>query len=218
MTSKKAAGKLFLLAILAEVVMLTDSLSAKIASLFSTDIIRQEIIRWPVNFIFWIGGIILIYWIYQKNEDIHFSNAEKPTNKQFAIAAGLLLLTLTMSVASWGGFKVYKELMGSIRYAGIGLGVSNFVAQYFYYFLESILITMIIAFTQEAGERIFKNTSIPIGAIALAVIWGLDHIIWHGILDGMITTVAAVIYGISFLVLRKNVKYAFWIILLMFIL
>lgn len=130
----------------------------------------------------------------------------------------LFLVTLIISLISWGGFKVVKELLYGVENIGIGLGIIRFAIQYIYYFLEVILMVTIISLSQETWDSYFPHKTIPFGGIVLAVVWGQIHIAFHGVLDGTITTICALLYGCAFLAMKKNIKYAFLLIFFMFIL
>lgn len=211
--------KLILFAVITECVVLFDIFSGFLGNLlFPTSSVLERICGLVINYIFWAAGIILIYKFYKKDKSIYAENNEKPDKKGVIYTLMLLAVTVIISLISWGGPKVYKELMFGINNAGIGTGTANFIGQYIYYFLETVLMVMILTFTQNAGERIFKNKKIPYGAVGLAVLWGLVHIIFHGPLDGLITTFNALLYGCAFLALKKNRKYSLFFVYLMFVL
>ena len=216
-TKTKKAAILICFAIAAELVMLTDWAAMRISEAISSNEILQGVIAFLLIYMFWITGITIIRKVYKRNTAIHFSNAEKPNKTQWLVALLLLAVSVVTGCISWSGFKVYKELTNAIAYVGTGLGIANFIAQYFYYFLEVILMIIILAFAQEAGETLFKPRWIPYGGIVLALLWGLVHIAFHGVADGLTTTFTAVLYGSAFLVLRKNVKSSFWLVFLMFV-
>jgi len=75
----------------------------------------------------------------------------------------------------------------------------------------------VLCFAQEAGEELFRNRYIPYGGLILALLWGTPHILYHGITNGLFAVFGAIIYGIVYVVLEKNYKYAYPIIFFMFI-
>jgi MFS family permease len=215
---KKKIALWISLAVAASLVMVTDPLTGLIAGYFTSDAAMGSIIRFPLVYIFWIAGILSIHSFYKKTPLIHFPNRDKPETRHILIGLLLLAIATALTGIGWEGLKMYKEFTGAVRYSGIGLGIAYFFAQHIYYFLEAILMTMIVAFTQEAGEVLFKSPRIPYGGIALAVLWGLNHIAWHGLADGLQTTFHALLYGLAFLAMRKNLKWAFGLVFLMFVL
>lgn len=44
------------------------------------------------------------------------------------------------------------------------------------------------------------------GAFALFLLWGMPHLLYHGIYDGLISALKAFIYCIPFYVSNKNIK------------
>lgn len=206
------------LAVITEAIIITDGLAYWIAQQFTTDIAITTIIAFPLTYLFWIGGILAVRSLYKKRPEVQFRHKEVPTVKN--ILFGLLCMSISTAIIyiSWDGLKIYREFTGSMRELGVSLGSAYLAALYFYYLLEAVLITMVIAFAQEAGEALLRPRWIPYGGIALAVLWGLPHIAFHGIADGAITIARAPLFGLAYLAMRKNPKYAFPLILLMFLL
>jgi hypothetical protein len=86
------------------------------------------------------------------------------------------------------------------------------VFQLLYYFIECLLLTVIIAFGQEFGERRFGKKKVPWGGILLALTWGLSHFITQFTLEAAIScSVIAVYFGVSYLLLKKNAVYS-WLL------
>lgn len=218
MDDSKKAGKLLLIAILSELVTLTDALAAPISGLFSQNTAIKGALTFIFVYIFWWTGIVLIRNFHKKQSDIQFQYNEKPSRVQLLIGFLLLAVTVIISFNNWGGFKVEKELMYGIHNGGIGLGIAYFLAQYFYYYIETVLMVMILSFAQEAGTIIWGKKNIPYGGIVLAIVWGLIHIAFHGVADGLTSTLYAILYGCAFVVMNKNNKYALPLIFFMFIL
>lgn len=207
-----------LLAIFSEAVISTDSLAMFISGSISKNIVIKGAISFLLIYILWCTGIALIHYFYKNQIDIKFEYNQKPSRSQ--ITAGLLLLVITIIISyiNWGGFKVTIELMNGIPNGKIGLGIAYFALQYLYYFLEAFLMVMILSFAQEAGVALWGNHNIPYGGIILAIIWGLLHIVFHGVVNGLTTTACAILYGYAFLAMNKNIKYAFPLVFLMFVL
>jgi hypothetical protein len=218
MNVTKKAGKLLLLAIASEAVIMTDSLAGLISGSITLNVVVRGALSFLLVYLFWSVGIVLVRRFYKRQADIQFTYNQNPNFYQILLGLTLLLVTNIISYFSWSGFKVLKELMYGIQNGGIGLGITYFIVQYFYYFLETVLIVMILSFAQEAGTIYWGKKNIPYGGFVLAIIWGLVHIAFHGVVDGLTSTVCAMLYGCAFLTMRKNVKYAFPLIFLMFIL
>lgn len=218
MTKRRKSISYLLLAVLAEIIIFTDSLALWLSRLMTADIVLQSVIGFVLTYIFWGLGIWTLRKLYKRNEALHFTNTEQPTHKQLLFGLLLLAISVAISYTSWGGFKVALELMNGIKNGGAGLGIAYFIAQYVHYFLEVVLFFQLIKYAQKAGESLFGKEKIPYGGIALAVLWGLPHILFHGVVDGLTTTLIAFLMGIAYLAVRKNPSYAFPLIFLMFIL
>lgn len=218
MNVTKKAGKLLLLAVASEAVIMTDYLAGLISGSITPNVVVKGALSFLLVYLFWSVGIVFVRRFYKRQTDIQFTYNQNPNFYQMFLGLALLLVANVISYFSWGGFKVLKELLYGIQNGGIGLGIVYFIVQYFYYFLETILIVMILSFAQEAGTIYWGKKNIPYGGIALAIVWGLIHIAFHGVVDGLTSTGCALLYGCAFLAMRKNIKYAFPLIFLMFIL
>jgi hypothetical protein len=118
----------------------------------------------------------------------------------FAVAA-LKWLEASDSGAAFPA--VLREYRGfEHRYVGHGAIVTAF--QYLYYLLESMMVLLIIAFFQRAGEVWTRFSWVPWGALGLTLTWGLAHFASHP--DGAFTVVlSALLFGLVFVGARKSV-------------
>lgn len=143
---------------------------------------------------------------------------EKPDKRGIIISLIILLLITIIIMMNWRfQLKPIAELNKKMQDYGT-LGIISFVLQYIYYVCEMALAVLTIAFGQEAGEQIFKNKKFPWGGLFLGFTWGLIHIISKGMMTGIVIAIYGILYGIAYLLLKKNVKYAYPMILLMFVL
>lgn len=127
----------------------------------------------------------------------------------------LALMLITGSVAYtsfvWNGFKPAIEFLN--------LGLGNFLVQYGYYAFESLLMLLIIAHGQKAFEQWFRNARfVPFGGLLLALTWGLIHIVTQGSATGLYAVIQALLYGIIYLVFKKDYKISYVVIALIFML
>ncbi|HBT96088.1 MAG TPA: hypothetical protein DEB24_08500 [Coriobacteriia bacterium] len=95
-------------------------------------------------------------------------------------------------------------------------GIIAFIAQYVYYTFEGGLFLAIIVFGQKFGELVFKNHKIPWGGILCGLTWGLGHIFTQDMLTGITAVTSAVFFGLAYLLLKKNIRFAYPIITLIF--
>ena len=110
----------------------------------------------------------------------------------------------------FNGFKVLMEFQH--------FGWLKFIFQHIYYFFVILLVTLTIVFAQKAGELWFNN-KIPWGAIFIGLTWGLFHAFTQGnLLVGLYGCLLGFLFGTVYLLEKKNIYVAYWLILLMFIL
>jgi hypothetical protein len=181
---------------------------------FSTNIVYFIIIC-----IAWGIWGILLYSISKNKLNYNiFSSKEKPAKINIYITIFILILiTATMTMLWNFSFKPITELDTQIKLYGI-LGIITFIFQYIYYGFETVLIILTISFAQEMGEKILKKHTIPWGGIFLGVTWGLLHVITKNAGVGFVALIESILFGYTYLLLKKNIAYAYPFIFLMFVL
>lgn len=97
-------------------------------------------------------------------------------------------------------------------------GIVEFVFQNVYYMFEAALILLTIAFGQKFGETLIKRGSLPYGGIFLALTWGLIHILLQGGQTGVYAFLMSILYGLVYILLKKNIRYSYMMIAIIFIL
>lgn len=171
----------------------------------------QYIVHWSITCVTWSA---VIYWIIgtakKKYQYDIFKDGGKMKPWQWIAVAALALLVLVGSYFSWAGFKVVKEFQSN--------GLLKFVFQYLYYFFETGLFTLIIVFGQKAGEAWFGHTKIPYGGVVAALTWGCIHLFTKDLLTGLLAAVLGLAFGIVYLLVNRDVRKAYIILLIMFIL
>jgi len=58
---------------------------------------------------------------------------------------------------------------------------------------------------------------LPYGGLFLALTWGLIHILLQGFQTGIYAFAMAILYGVIYLVFKKNTRYAYILIAVIFI-
>lgn len=179
---------------------------------FNNFSVTENILHWIITCIIWGGLSYVLIRKAKKSYDFNiFSYKDSIGLLNWIICFGLLATTIVISFIGWNGSKVVKEFIHN--------GWLKFIFQYIYYFFETILFVLIIVFAQKAGETWSNKKSVPWGGIFVALTWGLAHIFTKGeLMVGISTSVVGLIYGIAYLVSKKNLYIAFPLILLMFIL
>lgn len=172
----------------------------------------ESILHWIITCIMWgIVAAILISLSREKYKFNIFEERNKIGKVNWLIALMILGICIIISNWNWNGFKVLKELEHN--------GWLKFIFQYIYYLFEIILVMLIIVFGQKAGEMQFKNDKIPWGGILLGLTWGLVHMFTKGdLMIGLTACLAGILYGVTYLTLKKNIYITYLLVLLMFIL
>lgn len=169
-----------------------------------------------ISIIWGVVGYLLLRRAKSKFNFNPFENKEKPDLKGIIMALILLIICIGASYVIWGyAFKPIEEFNRMYEIFGSS-AVVPFILQYIYYMFESSLIVLTIIFGQKAGELIWNNKNIPWGGIFLALTWGVMHTFSKDMSTGIWAFSSAIVYGIVFLLMKKNVKYSYVFIFLMF--
>lgn len=171
----------------------------------------QTIIHWIVTCATW--GIFAVVLLKKAQGKYQFPVLEKGSpisSWQWGICLLLVALSFAADYISWGGFKIYLEF--------VRRGPLLFTFQYIYYAFETILFLLIIVFGQKACEVWFKKDSIPYGGIICGMTWGLAHIFSKDLLTGLMGIVLGFGMGGVYLLVNRDLKKAYGILFLMFIL
>lgn len=174
--------------------------------------ITQNILHWTLTCIIWgIISYILIRFSKERYDFNIFSYKNSIGLLNCVLCVGLLAITVVISVINWNGFKVEKEFLSN--------GWLKFIFLYMYYLFETTLFVLIIVFAQRCGEIWSNKKNVPWGGIFVALTWGLAHIFTKGQLKiGILVSIIGLLYGIAYLVSKKNLNIAYPLIFLMFIL
>ena len=171
----------------------------------------QHISHWIITCAVWgLLGWGLICLTRKQGGGGLFAKQDRPSPWQWGIVAALVIASLVYSWWDWNGLKVIREFNAN--------GPVKFVFQYLYYCFEVALVLLIIAFGQAAFEQWFHNTRIPYGGLLAAVTWGTAHFFTKGSATGIGIMISALAYGCVYLLLNRDVRKAYPIIWLMFVL
>ena len=132
----------------------------------------------------------------------------KPSAGSWTAIAVLSAVYIFVITAAWGWqFKPLAELQVAIEKFQSG-GVPQWIVQIIYYAFETLGFFLIIAFSQHFGEKLFKNDKIPYGGIACGLTWGLTHILTKDLAVGLISLGFGIIFGVIYMLTRKNPRVA----------
>jgi len=164
--------------------------------------------------------ILIIRWIRRRNilPSLFSRRLDRSVVFFFCLAVLVLAAILWLEASRSGAAfpSLAREYHGFVRrYSGHGALVTAF--QYLYYLLESVMVLLMIAFFQRAGEVWTRLAGIPWGGIGLTLTWGLAHFLSHP--DGAFTVVlSALLLGLIFIGVRKSFLPALAAIYLVFVL
>lgn len=98
-------------------------------------------------------------------------------------------------------------------------GALLFTFQHIYYAFETVLFLLIIVFAQKAFETWFRHPDIPYGGIICGLTWGFAHTFTKGsLLAGMEGILFGFLMGAAYLFAGRDVRKAYAVLLVMFIL
>ncbi len=169
----------------------------------------QFIMHWSITCAIWgASAAALIYLAKEKCDFDLFRSGSKMTSTQWLIIAEIVVGSLIISCIDWNGAKIIKEFMIN--------GWLKFIFQYIYYLFEMVLVTLILVFSQKAGEIWFRKKNIPYGGIVIALTWGAAHFFTKGVLSGILGMAAGIAFGFVYLLVNRDIKKAYPILFVIF--
>lgn len=171
----------------------------------------QTIMHWILTCVTW--GIFAAVLIRQSAVKYNFPLTDKGTKITLVRAGACIIFIVAafwLDYVAWGGCKVYLE------YAGKGLVL--FVFQYIYYAFETMLFLLIIVFGQKACEVWFHKENFPFGGVICGLTWGLAHMFTKDILTGILGMLLGVALGSVYLIVNRDLRKAYIVMFLMFVL
>lgn len=175
------------------------------------------IAHWNITMIIWLFGYHLILaWMKRREvrEDlVDFTFHSRVYDLIFMAVVIVAISALCQSLVNDAQIpQVYLEFKGFEKmYGGQALIVTFF--QVLYYFMEMLLVTLMIILFQQFGEMVFKKKYIPYGSIGLMLTWGMIHFISHPA-GALGVTIWALIPGLLFVYGNKS----FWPVYLLLVL
>jgi hypothetical protein len=171
--------------------------------------LTHHVIHWVLTCLLW-GSMALFLIRFSRKKyafDVMKFN-EAPDTRGWLFAVAISVIAIVATTLAWGGFKPVEEYKGAVR----------FIFQNIYYLFEAALILLTIAFGQKWGELLFKKENLPYGGLFLALTWGLIHILLQGTETGIYAFGLSLLYGLIYIALKKNIRYAYLLIAIIFIL
>lgn len=171
----------------------------------------QTILHWILTCVTW--GIFAAVLIRKSGTKYDFPLTDKGA-KMTLVRVGVCLVFIAaafwIDYMSWDGFKVYLEFKRR--------GPLLFGFQYIYYAFETMLFLLIIVFGQKACEVWFHRENFPFGGMICGLTWGLAHMFTKDILTGILGLLLGVALGSAYLVVNRDLRRAYVVMFLMFVL
>jgi hypothetical protein len=175
------------------------------------------IIHWTCTVVIWCSGLFVLNFFSKKVGYTIFENKNKPKLVNWITVGIIVVITAIGSYIVWNmRFKPFAEFQGFVNLYE-DKAIAAYIFQYLYYIVESMLFLSIVVFAQEFGERAFGKKIIPWGGIMCGLTWGLGHIITQELSTGIYSFFVSILYGVVYIQMRKNIKYSYIIMALMFI-
>lgn len=171
----------------------------------------QNISHWVITCCLWgISSVCILKFAKNKYSfDLWRPGKEVKVWKWIVILV-IIACNVYISYRDFHGFKVIKEFYAN--------GWLKFIFQYIYYIFETVLVTLIIIFGQKACDLWFHQPKIPFGGIVLALTWGLAHCFTKDFVMGVICFISAICYGCIYLLVDRDIRKAYPLILMVLIL
>ncbi|XMB85358.1 hypothetical protein RJG79_07980 [Mycoplasmatota bacterium WC44] len=136
--------------------------------------------HWSIVIAIWIVAVLLIFkWFKRKDvhEDVILIGKVKDTKKLILIAViASVMFTILYSVLFFEQIpQFYREYQSFYLYHG-NRAIIVSIFQNIYYFVESMIVVLLLALMHRAGELWFNSHKYPYGGIGLLLTWGLGHL------------------------------------------
>lgn len=169
------------------------------------------VIHWIITCITWgLTAALLIRQSGAKYDYPLTEKGEKLTVWRVILCLGFIIAALWLDYMDWGGFKVYLEYTRS--------GALLFAFQYIYYAFETLLFLLIVVFGQKACEVWFRKENFPYGGIICGLTWGLAHVFTKDLSTGVLGLFLGAALGSVYLIVNRDLKKAYGVMFLMFVL
>ena len=171
----------------------------------------QTIMHWILTCITWgIFAAVLIGKSERKYDYPLLKKGDKMTLTRVVLCLIFIAAAFWLDYVAWGGCKVYLEYVGK--------GLLLFVFQYIYYVFETMLFLLIVVFGQKACETWFHRENFPFGGVICGLTWGLAHMFTKDILTGILGLLLGVALGSVYLIVNRDLRKAYIVMFLMFVL
>lgn len=168
-----------------------------------TDVTLYCCLHWGLCALIGAGAAAALLAVSKKSfQFAPLSARETPSRKAALVAAALCLLGIGYNYLSCGEFLIVYKLRQ--------LNALEFIFQYLWLFCQAALFLLLIAFGQKAGEMKRGDRVMPWGGFLTGALWGLFQLlVQQDLLLGILSCVMGVLYGLMYLLVRKNMRWAY---------
>ncbi len=165
------------------------------------------VVHWCIVIIIWIISGLLVLESLNRRKAIREviskgRNNELVSSLFIAVVCSILLALVESRLFSSQIPQYFNEYQKFIQTHG-SMGFVVWIFQNIYYCIESILVVLLLALIQRAGEIWFKFDRFPYGGIGLLFTWGISHLT-HGLLSGLWICLFSMIFGWIFIETKKH--------------
>jgi hypothetical protein len=164
----------------------------------------QSIISQLITCVAWsVVAVVLIKAANGKYKLDLFGKKEKLKIWQWITVVGISVFVIAFFyLVSGNNFRVIMEF----QYLFQEYGLPKIFVQLIYYFLEIVIVSLIIIFAHKSGEIWFKKKHIPYGGIFLGLTWGLAHIFTKDMAVGIVAFFLGILLGTVYLLVNRDLK------------
>ena len=172
------------------------------------------IFHWTVTVILWAAGAWMVYlWAKRKGVQADVLRVNINQRDLVLLAIGVaFVIVYELVYTRLTGLRIpqiWREYLGfQSMYGSQAWVVSLF--QNLYYMMEFVMVVLMLAFFQRAGELWSKLTWFPWGGIGIALTWGMIHLVTNP--QGALGVIVwSLVLGILFLFSKKSF-FTTWIV------
>lgn len=190
--------------------------------LYGHNLVRVELIpsvlHWTITGTIWLFCTYFIYQYLVRKIDYDVLQLKKtPSDLQFAFAMTIVLIIVFINFMLLGQkLQSVQEFFDLYNIFGLKC-IPTMVVEYFFYACETTLVVMMVILGQKVGELISSYKGFPWGGLFLAITWGVTRLLIHGNAFGVVCFIASFLYGVIYLLMRKNIRYSYLLIFCMFV-
>lgn len=180
----------------------------------------QSILHWSLTCTAWGATAYGVIFLSKKQGFDILALTDRPGKRQMLYLGLIMIAGIAFMSSTWEfQLKPLVELSNFRNVYGKG-GIWAFLFQYLYYLFESILLVLLVALGQYVGElfsphAVMKN--IPLGGIFCALTWGMLHGLSKDFETAVLCIGLSALFGAAYLLSRRNMRYAYAVIALIFL-